>query len=476
MLPTITTTPSPPPVTTGRHHLTAKKPAKLQLQISLRLCSWLVFTAFLQFLFFNFLRNFSSSSTTDDPSCPLGKIHVYDLPASLNRAFLDDCANLDPWSNRCSAFSHFGFGPPADSLRTLVPPDLLPAWRWTDMYSGELIYHSRLLDSPCTTPDPNEASAFYIPFYAGLAVSRYLFANYTTAQRDAHALRMLDWVTTREPFRRSNGTDHFIMLGRLTWDFRRLTENDDDWGTKLSLMRPMRNVLRLLVERSPWDPLEVSVPYPTGFHPRTRSDVDWWQGFVREKERASLFTFVGAARRKIKNDFRGLLIDYCRGEEHGKCRLVDCATSKTKCDDGVPTIMEAFLGSDFCLQPKGDGSTRRSMFDCMLAGSIPVYFWRESFESQYEWHLPENASSYSVFIDRRAVRNDSSVIRRVLEGYSREEVRRMRETIVGFLPRMVYSMTDTSFSVEGFKDAFDVAMEGVLRRFKEGKKMREKRS
>jgi hypothetical protein len=105
------------------------------------------------------------------------------------------------------------------------------------------------------------------------------------------------------------------------------------------------------------------------------------------------------------------------------------------------------------------------MFDCMVAGSIPVLFWKRSAYDQYEWFLPgEQLGSFSVFIDHQAVKNGTS-IRKVLEKYSREEVRKMRERVIAFIPKLLYAKPQEG--LESVKDAFDVAIEGVFRRFKE---------
>ncbi|KAL8478071.1 hypothetical protein ACS0TY_030097 [Phlomoides rotata] len=443
-------------------------------KISPRHCAWLTTTVLLQLLILFILNRASPPPISahqrrrdPDETCIHGRIYVYDLPPMLNKDLLDNCRELDPWKSSCDAVSNAGFGPQATGLDGVVPKTLSPAWYWTDMYSAEVIYHDRALNFNCRTGDPNQATAFYIPFYAGLAVGKFLWYNYTSADRDFHSVAMLDWVSSQSTWRKSNGSDHFIMVGRLTWDFRRLTDDDGDWGTRLYNMPLMRNVLRLSVERSPWDELEISVPYPTAFHPRSESDIRQWQNLIRSRKRSSPFTFVGATREKIQNDFRGVLMRYCKNER-ASCRVVDCSVSK--CYDGAPEIMEAFLDSDFCLQPKGDGSTRRSFFDCMLAGSIPVYFWRGSFEGQYQWHLPRDASTYSVFIDNNIVRNDTKIIKNVLKRYSKEEVRKMREKIIDFLPKLLYTKSNTTY-LGSVDDAFDIAMEGVLKRFKYLKKI-----
>ncbi|KAG8387135.1 hypothetical protein BUALT_Bualt03G0221800 [Buddleja alternifolia] len=486
MLPSITKPPPPPPADHHHHHSPRKLKTTLhsvKSHISSHHCAWLTATVLLQLLIIVFLNraspppplpsthrhNFESAAASTaaplyDDVCKSGRIYVYNLPPILNKDLLDNCQDLDPWSSRCNAVSNGGFGPPATGLNAVVPTNLTPAWYWTDMYAAEVIYHDRMMSYKCRTLNRDEATAFYIPFYVGLAVGKYLWFNYTSKDRDFHSVEMLNWVSSQPPWKNSNGSDHFIMLGRLTWDFRRLSDNDNEWGTRFIYMPLMKNVLRLAVERSRWDELEISVPYPTSFHPRSESDIRQWQSLIRTRKRSSLFTFVGATRKKIKNDFRGVLMNYCKNES-SSCRVVDC--SVTHCYDGAPAILEAFLDSDFCFQPKGDGFTRRSMFDCMLAGSIPVYFWKGSFEYQYEWHLPTSANTYSVLIDRNDVRNDTSIIRRVLESYSVQEVAKMRETIVEFLPRFLYSRSNTDLG--NVEDAFDIAMDGVLRKFKQQK-------
>ncbi|KAF5961183.1 xyloglucan galactosyltransferase XLT2-like [Camellia sinensis] len=391
--------------------------------------------------------------------CPSGTIYVYDLPPRFNRDLVHTCNDSDPWHWRCGAVSNDGFGPRATELAGIVPENLASAMFWTNQFASEMLFHNRLLNYKCRTLEPESAAAFYIPFYAGLAVGKYLWHNHTMRDRDCEML--LNWVQNQRFWRRSKGSDHFITLGRITWDFRRLDQPEIDWGSSFINMAGMRNVTRFVIERAPRDYYDVGVPYPTGFHPRTDSDVVEWQSFVRNQNRSSLFCFVGGARADFKNDFRALLLNQC-GNESDSCRLIDCG--KTECAVGRTPSLETFLGSDFCLQPRGDSYTRRSVFDCMLAGSIPVFFWFRTAYDQYEWFLPGEPESYSVFIDRRHVRNGLS-IKKVLEQYSREEVRKMREKVIELIPKFVYAKP--SEGLENIRDAFDIAIDGVLKRFKQ---------
>lgn len=391
--------------------------------------------------------------------CPLGKVYVYELPLLFNEELIQNCDELNPWISPCEALSNDGFGPGATAHSDVIPASLVPSWYWTDQFALELIYHNRMLNYRCRTLEPELATTFYIPFYAGLAVGKYLFKNNSSAkERDLHCELLLNWVQNQTYWKRTNGWDHFISMGRISWDFRR--SKDEDWGSSCIYMPGMRNITRLLIEKNPWDYFDIGVPYPTGFHPSTADDLAQWQNFVRHRERKTLFCFAGATRGFIKNDFRGLLLSHCYSESDS-CRVLDCAGSK--CSNGTSEILETFLDSDFCLQPRGDSFTRRSIFDCMVAGSIPVFFWKRTAYYQYEWFLPGQPESYSVFIDRYEVKNGSS-IKAVLENFSKEKVKSMREKVIQNIAKIVYAKPNEG--INGVKDAFDIAVEGVLRRMK----------
>ncbi|XP_051142914.1 xyloglucan galactosyltransferase XLT2 [Andrographis paniculata] len=395
-------------------------------------------------------------------NCPYGEVYVYELPPQFNSEIVKNCHNINPWSSRCDALSNAGFGRTAAlEISRIVPTNVSSAWFWTDQFSLEPIYHRRMLNYRCRTLESASAAAFYIPLYTGLALERPLFAQNSTAEeRDRHCSLMLDWVSDQPSFKKSYGWDHFITMGRISWDFRR--SKGSDWGSSCIYKPKMRNITRLLIEKNPWDYFDVGVPYPTGFHPKSVSDVKIWQEFVGSRRRRTLFCFAGATRGFIKNDFRGILLNHCYSEP-GSCRVVDCGGSK--CANGSSVILDTFLHSDFCLQPRGDSFTRRSVFDCMLAGSIPVFFWHRTAYLQYEWFLPAEPGSYSVFIDREAVKNGTSSVKAVLEKISREKVKRMREKVIEHIPNIIYANSDKGLE-GGIKDAFDLAVEGVLKRIK----------
>lgn len=434
------------------------------------------------FLLFLFLHSFrlwptSSSSSLSSPGvalslpslnstsldsggafCPSGHIYVYELPPQFNADLLLACSSLVPWVDLCPALDNNGIGVALD----------LPSWLgtgfWymTSQFGGEVIYHARMLGHSCRTLDPEKATAFFVPFYAGLDVARYLFVPSKPSVRDELSHKLLEWLNAQKPWKRRGGRDHFLMVGRITWDFRREESSLWDrvwgrsgWGSDLFLKPEMRNPLRLIIEKSLFDGQEIAVPYPTSFHPRSDSDLAKWQAIASSVKRSLLFSYAGGPRPQFPNDFRGLLLDQCR-QSPQHCRSFDC--SEQRCEHPLP-VMELFLDSVFCLQPRGDSFTRRSIFDSLIAGCIPVFFWHRTAYLQYSWHLPANSDSYSVFIHRREVRSGKR-IQEILGGFSERRIQKMRETLIAAIPRFIYTVPGNSSA--NFRDAFDIAIDGVL--------------
>ncbi|CAM8904340.1 unnamed protein product [Rhodiola kirilowii] len=405
----------------------------------------------------------------EEGECQLGRIYVYELPPAFNHEIVQHCNELNPWSSRCEILQNNGFGKSATrELADTIPERVVSSWYSTDQFVSEIIFHNKLLRHKCRTLNPDEATAFYIPFYAGLAVGKYLWSTkFTSQDRDRDCRALLKWLSHQPYWNRSDHWDHFITMGRISWDFRR--SNELDWGSSCIYMPFMRNVTRLLIERNPWDYFDVGVPYPTGFHPNTVEDLYTWQTFVKQRRRSTLFSFAGAKRDKFRDDFRGLLQRQCLNESNltagsgSSCRVVDC--SGTRCSNGTSEVIKAFLDSNFCLQPRGDSFTRRSIFDCMIAGSIPVFFWHRTAYLQYQWFLPEKPESYSVFIDRRSVKNGTLTVKSVLEKFNESEIGKMRDKVIETIPKIIYSKPNEGLGT--VKDAFDVAIDGVLKRIKD---------
>ncbi|KAI7989904.1 putative xyloglucan galactosyltransferase GT19 [Camellia lanceoleosa] len=147
------------------------------------------------------------------------------------------------------------------------------------------------------------------------------------------------------------------------------------------------------------------------------------------------------------------------------CEFVDC--SYGICEHDPIRFMRPMLKSSFCLQPPGDTPTRRSTFDSIVAGCIPVFFEDQSAKSQYGWHLPEEQyGEFSVFIPKEDVVFKGLRVLDVLMSIPRGEVRRMRDNVLEMMPRVMYRKHGSSLALKNKKDAFDIAVEGTLQRIK----------
>ncbi|GAB4856860.1 hypothetical protein Ancab_014779 [Ancistrocladus abbreviatus] len=374
-------------------------------------------------------------------------IYVYDLPPKFNKDLISQCSDMMTWMDFCKFFTNDAFGEPVAELG--------PGWYNTHQYSLEPIFHSRVLKHPCRVHDVDEAKIFYVPFYGGLDVLRWHFKqNVSTEVKDKLSSELIEWLQLQKPWTRKFGLDHVFVLGKISWDFRRLEQQS--WGTKLLVFDEMQNPMKLLIERQPWHINDVAIPHPTFFHPQSDDDVVTWQRKIMQTERRSLVSFAGAGR--AKESIRSVLIEQCTSAE--ECRFLNC--KEMDCSKPSP-IVKLFMESEFCLQPVGDSPTRKSVFDSLISGCIPVLFSPFTAYYQYPWHLPEDFRKYSVFIDEEEVRRRKVNVVERLTGIPSKEREEMRRYIVyELMPGLVYA--DPNSKLERFRDAFSIAMNNLLDR------------
>ncbi|CAL5187523.1 unnamed protein product [Lathyrus oleraceus] len=387
----------------------------------------------------------------NNASCEDGKgIYVYDLPSKFNKDLVGQCSDMLPWQNFCRYVSNEGFGEPISKLGK--------GWYKTHQYSLELIFHSKVLKHPCRVYNENDAKLFYVPFYGGLDVLRWHFKNVSNDVKDGLGLELLKWLERQVTWKRNFGKDHVFVLGKISWDFRRTS--DSPWGTRLLELEKMQNPIKLLIERQPWHLNDIGIPHPTYFHPKSDNDIIDWQLKIIRSNRKNLVSFAGAARNDADDHIRLIIIDQCSSKSDGKCKFLNC--SSVKCNE-PESIIQLFVESEFCLQPPGDSPTRKSVFDSLISGCIPVLFDPFTAYYQYPWHLPEDYDRYSVFMDKKEVREKNVNVIEKLGNISLRERENMRRYIVyELLPGLVYG--DHNAELEKFQDAFAITFNNLLHR------------
>ncbi|VVA37205.1 PREDICTED: xyloglucan galactosyltransferase [Prunus dulcis] len=337
------------------------------------------------------------------------------------------------------------------------------SWFVTNPYLLEVIFHNKMKKYECLTSNSTLASAIYVPFYTGMDASVHLWDSNLTI-RDSSAKNLVKWLSGQPEWKKMWGRDHFFVSGRTSWDFRRVRDNSSEWGSKLRFLPESMNMTMLSMEGSLWKN-DIAIPYPTSFHPAKHSEVVQWQNRVRQQERPYLFAFVGAPRPHLQGSIRGKIIDHCQAST--TCKFLHCG--ENNCHNPV-NIIRVFQSSVYCLQPRGDSDTRRSAFDAILAGCIPVFFHPGTAFSQYLWYLPKNHTKYSVFIPVRDVKDlkEEGIIDKVLQGISKDRELAMREEVIRIIPKLVYADPGSRLDTP---DAFDIAVQGILERIENVRKV-----
>ena len=395
-----------------------------------------------------------------DP-CAGRYIYIHDLPSRFNSDLLKNCRLLTRGTENsmCPYIENQGLGPLIDDYERVLSNK---SWFSTNQFMLEVIFHNKMKQYKCLTQDSSMASAIFLPFYAGLDVSLRLWDS-NISMRDSSAHDLVNWLSKKPEWKKMWGRDHFMVAGRISWDFRRQTYNSTDWGSKLRFLPESMNMSMLSVEASSWRN-DYAIPYPTYFHPSRDSVVFEWQSRMRSRNRPYLFTFAGAPRPDITNSIRGKVIDQCQTAK--SCRFIDCGSVESSCSKPA-NVMRVFQSSVYCLQPPGDSYTRRSIFDSILAGCIPVFFHPGTAYSQYIWHFPKNHTKYSVYIPVRNVIKDlrEGSIEKVLLGISKNEEVNMRKEVIKLIPKIIYA--DPRSRLENIEDAFDLSVKGFIERVEE---------
>ena len=394
------------------------------------------------------LRSYIAKSTP--ASCQGRGIYVYDLPSKFNKDLLAQCKDMLPWLDFCKFLTNNGMGEPI--------PELGKDWFNTNQYALEPIFHSLILKHRCRVHNEEDAKLFYVPFYGGLDVLRWHFAKVSNEVKDSLSKELVQWLKLQKSWKRNFGMDHVFVLGKISWDFRR--PENASWGSCLLKFDELQNPMKLLIERQPWHNNDVGVPHPTYFHPGSDEDIISWQTKIKQIYRKHLISFAGATR-KASESIRSILINQCTSaNSENTCKFLDCKMQA--CVEPAPVI-RLFMESEFCLQPPGDSPTRKSVFDSLVAGCIPVVFDPFTAHYQYPWHLPEDYRKYSVYIDQEDVRmKQVNVVERLTKIPLKERQEMRRYIIDELMPRLVYAHPNGKLN--RFQDAFSISVNNLIER------------
>jgi hypothetical protein len=170
-----------------------------------------------------------------------------------------------------------------------------------------------------------------------------------------------------------------------------------------------------------------------------------WEVRASLAARDVIALFIGSIKVKNPNSskVRRALADECRVAPKGTCIWQQTSHA---CD-GVVNQTDAiylFLRARCCLAPPGDSLTRKSIFDSLLAGCVPVVFIRSSL-TQYDWHLSRaDFERVSVYIPMKDVLHPSktsgSSFMDILTAIPIDELLYKQREIAKLAPRLQYAV------------------------------------
>ncbi len=406
---------------------------------------------------------------------PGPKFYIYDWPAYIDDVWPPKGGQLH---NR-SAYSHDFRGNNGAGRALDADIGLFQTWQFS-LYRNAM---ARLRTSEHRTLDPKEATSFVIPF--DLGVHSYIdhisgFPRLASPHGWMAQALLRETSKDKDVFWKNQGHDHFVFLSITAYQMVGI-------GVKTFFMQICQNCTTITIETSPtqtaikgrtrkyW----YGAPYPSSFHwHKDIKTLPWEPKTAREiassksgKERPLLALFIGSLRtsQPNSNSLRRLLYNQC--QDDAEC---EWHTTRHACTGvlNATTIMLRLRDSVFCPAPTGDSITRKSIFDSLVAGCIPVLFSRASL-SQYTWHFtPEQMEKVSVYIPMSAINVENVNFLEVLRKVSKEEIAEKQTLIRQLAPSLQYSIVPESVGngSDGrtwkppFRDAQEVIIEKILDR------------
>ena len=215
-----------------------------------------------------------------------------------------------------------------------------------------------------------------------------------------------------------------------------------------------------------------------------------WQraGDVKEV----LVSFTGSPRRfnEHSTKIREALLAQCANH-------TQCSHNMYKHDAKVSNNQLA-RKSLFCLQPPGDMPSRKSLFDTILSGCIPVLFHPLTARYMYEWHWGQELwNEIAISFDSKEenialIEQRTDFIAKLIQLASEDKdgnIRLRQEKIKEFAYQLQYSLIEEPrredrvggkegpvvATMEGQRDAYDISMDHVLQ-IHSGKKKHDRTS
>lgn len=406
-----------------------------------------------------------------------GKFYIYDWPDLVNRyANYTDRPHHSHGVEFPRWTEHYGAGRLINSTTM--------EYKTSQFSLFKIIYERALIDKRRTL-DPMEATSFFIPFDIGMHAA---FFEQHGRMRKTHcplAPEVVDRLKKSLFFKAKFGHDHTLIMS-INQNMNYFMGAEKCQG----LMKHCWNCTKLSIDEYLFIGKERefeirerglnwhAIPFPSDYHfshgANGSLSIPPWKMDV---PRTTLISFVGNPRRF--NEWS----TYIR-----EALVVQCKNHTNECQHGVykhdtkSSPNQLALESVFCLQPPGDMPTRKSLFDAIMSGCIPVLFHPLTGRYMYEWHWTvtewnEIGIHYDSFLDNQdLIHQRVDFIQKLIDLYKNEpeSIRKKQESLKKSAFKLQYSLVERDSkggkSVrkeydeknKELKDAYEIAMTNVL--------------
>ncbi|CAG2219131.1 MUR3 [Mytilus edulis] len=407
--------------------------------------------------------SYESTVPTNTSAYPF-RFYIYELPRSLNKDILEYCHNyLD---RNCFNFSLYGMGREIVSNRFT---DGSISICGTNQFNLEPIIHEKLKRNPLRTRNPEKADLFYVPAYIGLLC----ICQNDKASKMVQTLK--DFLTNSSYF--STGKPHFSTASKI--------EKEMESSNCPYLFQSFTNkITYITIEKQkmsygldtvwPYSIMHknsiIVAPYPSYGHFQQSKEIDLSTVPIHDRD---VFILLPAGehpsshqRLKIMNQFDiKTKLPYSRFKMCHVNRTNTMVLFYTKeCDYSISKSLFTWMQhSVFCLQPPGDSPSRKSFYDSIISGCIPVILTVDG-HNPYAFQEFLDYSTFTISIEVDKILEEGHNIYNLLQDVSTIQIQTMHEKIRKIAKYMQYSIP--SHKRERENDALQLIFHKLANKFK----------
>ena len=337
---------------------------------------------------------------------PPYKVYVHELPSRFN----EDLTKCSESQRKLTGYSGFG----NESFRTGVM-SIRDTWQFT----LELIIHNKLQQSPYRTFNEKDADVFYLPFYSAFSV----FCGRVFKNAKVHS-DFFRYVEKLKSFKA--GKPHVMALGMIE------RKHANPRMSMLLKSRIAKNITFIGIEQESKDserleqmtsqnPLIVA-PYPSFGHLFPSVKQEDLKNIYKTDKRNIFLLFAGGVKNwKPTNGIRKKILI---GNIVKTIKTVLTYENYFKANNRISKIKYISLYVDdnnnfshlfswmrksvFCLQPEGNSATRKSFYDAIMCGCIPVIF-TYNYKVRYPFEEKIDYGKLTVTINQKEVKHSGSL-------------------------------------------------------------------